>query len=403
MQLYDTLRGKKATLEIPPDRPLTLYVCGVTPYDTTHLGHAHTFLIFDALIRYIRFRGGQVRYCQNVTDVDDPLFERARRDGIGWRELAQREVEQFVKDQRELNMIAPDFFPKVSEEIDGMLPIVERLVELEHAYVRNGYVYYDVSTEPDYGAMARLDGYQELLATANERGNNPNDPNKNDPLDFILWQPSKPDEPAWESPWGPGRPGWHIECTTMATRYLGQQIDIHGGGRDLIFPHHPSEIVQTEPYTGRRPFVRFWVHGGLAWLDGEKMSKSLGNLIFIKDALKEHHADTLRWYLLSFPYREDFHYSREDVTNTTVKVERLRAALRAEGGRGDALDLTRERGHIVELMDDNLQFHIALGVLDNMARKILDAAVSERRVTTAQAQLREMAGMLGFLAADDPE
>ncbi len=395
MLLFDTLRGQKAELAIPTDRPLTLYVCGVTPYDTTHIGHAHTFLIFDMLIRYVRFRGGSVRYCQNVTDVDDPLFERARRDNIHWADLAKREVDQFVTDCRGLNLITPDYFPKVSEEIAGMIPIIERLLAVGAAYARNGFVYFDVSTEPSYGSMARLDGYAELLATANQRGNNPNDPNKDDPLDFILWQTSKADEPSWESPWGPGRPGWHIECTTMATRYLGPQLDIHGGGRDLIFPHHPSEIVQTEPYTGLRPFTRFWVHGGLAWLNGQKMSKSLGNLIFIRDALKQHDADTLRWYLLTFPYREDFHYAREDVEFTDIKMRRMRAALNAAGGAGPELDLSAERQQIIDLIDDNLQFHIALGVLDIMGHKILDSATSSQ-LQLAQGQLREIAELLGF-------
>jgi L-cysteine:1D-myo-inositol 2-amino-2-deoxy-alpha-D-glucopyranoside ligase len=399
MQLFDTLRGHKAELEIPRDRPLTLYVCGVTPYDTTHIGHAHTFLIFDVLIRYVRFQGGSVSYCQNVTDVDDPLFERARRDNIHWADLANREVDQFIRDCQGLGMIAPDFFPRVSEEIAGMLPIIERLVEVEAAYARNGYVYFDVSSEPTYGEMARLAGYKELLDLANQRGNNPNDSNKDDPLDFLLWQPSQPDEPFWESPWGPGRPGWHIECTTMSTRYLGPQLDIHGGGRDLIFPHHPSEIVQTEAYTGERPFVKFWVHGGFAWLDGQKMSKSLGNLVFIRDALKQHDADTLRWYLLSFPYREDFHYSREDVEYIDTKVQRLRAALRADGGSGEALDLAAEREHVIELLDDNLQFHVALGVIDIMARKVLDSGAAGRDIVAAQSQLREMAAILGFQAA----
>ena len=400
MQLFDTLRGYKATLDIPTDRPLTLYVCGVTPYDTTHIGHAHTFLIFDVLIRYIRHQGGQVRYCQNVTDVDDPLFERARRDGVNWNDLAKREVAQFVADCRGLNMIAPDFFPKVSEEIATMLPIIERLIEIDHAYVRNGHVYYRVSMEPTYGEMARLDGYEALLKTANERGNNPNDPNKDDPLDFVLWQVGAPDEPKWDSPWGPGRPGWHIECTAMATRYLGPQLDIHGGGRDLIFPHHPSEIVQTEPATGKRPYVRFWVHGGLAWLDGQKMSKSLGNMVFIRDALKEHDADALRWYLLSTPYREDFHYSTEDVCYIDGKVTRMKNALTVASGSGSVLDLSVQRGYVLELMDDNLQFHVALGVIDIMGREILEAAQAGGDVRSAQAALREMAAMLGFRAAE---
>jgi L-cysteine:1D-myo-inositol 2-amino-2-deoxy-alpha-D-glucopyranoside ligase len=400
MWLFDTLRGQKAELLIPRDRPLTLYVCGVTPYDTTHVGHAHTFLIFDVLIRYIRHCGGTVRYCQNTTDVDDPLFERAARDGIPWDELARRETEQFVKDCRALNLTPPDFFPKASEEIAAMIPIIERLIELGHAYVRNGNVYYDVSTEPTYGAMARVSGYEELLALANERGNNPNDPLKDDPLDFVLWQSSRPGEPTWPSPWGRGRPGWHIECTAMATRYLGPQLDIHGGGRDLIFPHHPSEIVQTEPYTGKRPFVHFWVHGGLAWLDGQKMSKSLGNLVFIKDALRQHSADALRWYLLSFPYRDDFEYVRSDVPQAEQKVGQLKAALAAQGDpRGERLNPEPFRQAYFAALDDDLDTPKALAQISVLSGAILEAASSGYDVRDAQSALRDMANVFGFWAA----
>ncbi|MDQ2997758.1 MAG: class I tRNA ligase family protein, partial [Chloroflexota bacterium] len=252
-------------------------------------------------------------------------------DNVAWDVLARRETAQFVADCAALHMITPDFFPKASEEIDAMLPIIERLIELGHAYARGGSVYFSVKSDPGYGAMARM-GYDEMLATANEHGNNPDDPNKSDPLDFVLWQAQGPDEPAWESPWGPGRPGWHIECTSMATRYLGPQLDIHGGGRDLLFPHHPSEIAQTEPVTGQAPFTRFWVHGGMVSLEGEKMSKSLGNMVFIRDALKEHSADALRWYLLSFPYRDDFDYERKGVVATEGNVAKLRDALAARGG-----------------------------------------------------------------------
>jgi L-cysteine:1D-myo-inositol 2-amino-2-deoxy-alpha-D-glucopyranoside ligase len=400
MQLFDTLRGEKAALDIPQDRPLTLYVCGVTPYDTTHVGHAHTFLIFDVLIRYIRWQGGDVRYCQNVTDVDTPLFERANSDGVAWDALARREIDQFVKDCRELNMIAPTFFPKASEEISAMIPIVQGLIDGGYAYARNGSVYFSVRTDPDYGAMARM-GYAELLQTANERGNNPDDPYKNHPLDFVLWQAQGPGEPAWESPWGPGRPGWHIECTAMSTRYLGEQIDIHGGGRDLIFPHHPSEIAQTESYTGKRPFVRFWVHGGLAWLGGEKMSKSLGNMVFIKDALKQHSADAIRWYLLSFPYREDFHYDGAGVVAAEENVGRLRAALEAQAGPEPAsVDASEVRAAFLAALDDDLQTGPALALIDGLASDILAGAASGQNVRPAQGVLREIAGVMGLWAAE---
>jgi len=400
MQLYDTLRDRKATLDIPHDRPLTLYVCGVTPYDTTHVGHMHTYLVFDVLIRYLRFNGAEVQYCQNVTDVDDPLFERATRDGVAWDELARRETAQFVADCDALNLLRPNYFPKASEEIPAMLPIIERLIAAGHAYARNGGVYYRVKSFPGYGAMARM-SYDELLATANERGNDPEDPNKEDPLDFVLWKPGAPGEPHWPSPWGDGRPGWHIECTTMSTRYLGDQIDIHGGGRDLIFPHHPSEIAQTEAYTGRHPFVRFWMHGGLLWLDGEKMSKSLGNMVFVRDALKQHSADALRWYLLSSPYREDLHYDRAAPAAAEHSVARLRAALRAASGPEPAFDASKARAAFLGALDDDLQTPLALALLGGLASDVLDAASAGRNVHEAQTALREIAGVMGFWVATD--
>lgn len=399
MQLYDSLRGTTAALDIPTDRPLTLYVCGVTPYDTTHIGHAHTFLVFDALQRYLRFLGAEVRYCQNTTDVDDPLFERAQRDGVAWDALALRETEQFRRDCAAMNMLVPTYTPKASDEIPGMLAIIARLVALGYAYARNGAVYYHATMAADYGAMPKLD-YDGLLALANERGNNPDDQNKDDPLDFVLWQPSRAGEPHWPSPWGPGRPGWHIECTAMATRYLGEQIDIHGGGRDLVFPHHPSEIAQTEPVTGKAPFVRFWVHGGMARLGGEKMSKSLGNMVFVRDAIKEHSADALRWYLLSFHYRDDFDYERADVVATEAKVQRLEAALRVPSGDGMALDATAPRATVLAALDDDFDTPTALAALDGLAGAILDASATGGAVDTAQTVLRELAHALGFLAAE---
>lgn len=397
MRLFDTLRGHKADVEIPSDRPLTMYVCGVTPYDTTHIGHAHTFLIFDLLLRYLKYLGATVQYCQNVTDVDDPLFERAARDGLDWQTLAREQTRRFVEDCAALNMIPPDFYPKASDEIPAMIPIIEQLIATGHAYVRRGSVYFRTRSDPSYGAMARL-SYDEMLATANMRGNRPDDPNKEDPLDFVLWTAAVPGEPAWESPWSPGRPGWHIECTTMATRYLGPQIDIHGGGSDLIFPHHPSEIAQTENFTGQRPFVRFWLHGGMVYLDGEKMSKSLGNMVFARDAIREHGADVVRWYLLSFHYREDFIYERDEVAETGRKIERLKAALAAHGGKHLALDVSEAQAHFIAAMNDDLQSGVALSHLDEIAGHILKAAESGRDVRIAQATLRDLAQIFGFWA-----
>ncbi|NTU84238.1 MAG: cysteine--tRNA ligase [Chloroflexales bacterium] len=395
MLLFNSLARAKEPFALPTGRPVTLYVCGVTPYDTTHMGHARTYLVFDVLVRYLRWQGAEVRYCQNVTDVDDPLFERAKRDGVGWQELAERQVAQYQEDCRGLNILPPTYFPRASEEIGAMLPIIERLIELGHAYVADGNVYFSVRTDPDFGKMARM-GYDELLATANQRGNDPGDPRKRDPLDFVLWQTGKPDDPTWESPWGLGRPGWHIECSAMATRYLGDQVDIHGGGADLIFPHHPCEIAQTEPVTGKRPFVRVWMHAGLVWLDGEKMSKSLGNLVFARDALREHGPDPLRWYLLSQHYREEFDYRREAVAQYVALALQLRQAAGARGTEGAPLDLSRAHAEFSAAMAEDLNTPAALAVLHTMIGDTLAAAAEGRDVTNASATVRDLATMLGF-------
>jgi cysteinyl-tRNA synthetase len=395
MQLYNSLTARKEEFAMPHDRPVSLYVCGVTPYDTAHIGHARTFMTFDVLIRYLHWKGARVRYVQNVTDVDDPLFERARRDGVDWRDLARDQVARFQADNAALNIQPPDVFPWASEEIPTMIPIIECLIELGHAYVREGNVYFSVRSDPQFGAMARMD-YDEMLEVANQRGNNPEDSRKVDPLDFVLWQTGNPGDPTWDSPWGPGRPGWHIECSAMSTRYLGDQIDIHGGGRDLLFPHHPCEIAQTEPFTGHRPFARFWMHCGLVWLDGEKMSKSLGNLIFTRDALKLYSANTIRWYLLTTRYREDFSYERKAVPEAAHAVERLTMALRERSGNGPALDLNTEEKALDEALGDDLDTPLALQILHSMANAIHVAAATGRNILAAQEKLRDSATVLGF-------
>lgn len=395
MRLYNSLSREKDTFVVPQDRPVTLYVCGVTPYDTTHMGHARTFLTFDVLVRYLTWQGAEVRYCQNVTDVDDPLFERATRDGEYWQDLAERQTIQLLADYHGLNILQPTYFPRASGEINTMIPIIARLIELDHAYVVEGHVYFSVRTDPDFGKMARM-GYDELLVTANQRGNDPNDPRKRDPLDFVLWKTGKPGDPTWPSPWGDGRPGWHIECSAMATRYLGEQIDIHGGGVDLLFPHHPCEIAQTEPVTGKRPFVRIWMHVGLVWLDGEKMSKSLGNLVFVRDALRDYNADTLRWYLLSQHYQEAFDYQPAEVPRYAQMVALLRRALALPSGTGSLLDPSVPADEFIAAMSDDLNTPAALAVLHMMAATILSSAADNHDLTTYQATLRELAETLGF-------
>ncbi|HLY65029.1 MAG TPA: cysteine--tRNA ligase [Chloroflexota bacterium] len=308
LHLYNSLSGRKEPF-VPQSSPVTMYVCGVTPYDTTHAGHAFTYVVFDVLHRYLRYLGHAVRYVSNITDVDDSILERARQRKVDYRQLGEQQTEQFLKDMADLNVLAPDERPKASEEIPNMLDVVQRMLDRGAAYVVDGWVYFSVNAFPEYGQLGKLER-DDMLRISAERGADPNDPRKRDALDFVLWQPPRDDEPSWPAPWGAGRPGWHLECTAMSLRYLGESIDVHGGGSDLIYPHHESEIAQSELYTGSKPFVRFWMHTGMVRLNGEKMSKSLGNLVLARDLLRDFSAAAIRLYLLSFPYRAgwDFEY-----------------------------------------------------------------------------------------------
>ncbi len=278
MKLFNTLTQSLEEF-IPIDNTVRIYVCGITPYDTTHLGHAFTYVSFDTLMRYLEYTGCKVKYVQNVTDIDDDILRKAREVGMAWDELGRRETERYLRDMDALNVRRPDVYAHASEETPTMIEIIQVLLAKGFAYENGGSVYYSVKRDAEFGGMARaigLNDYHAMLTIANERGNFPDDPRKRDPLDFVLWQAQAPGEPAWPSPWGPGRPGWHIECSAMSMRYLGPQLDIHGGGEDLAFPHHTCEIAQSEHFTGKAPFSRFWVHTGMVHQDGEKMSKSLG-------------------------------------------------------------------------------------------------------------------------------
>ena len=323
-----------------PERPggslLKLYVCGVTPYDSGHMGHAFTFCAFDVLVRWAEASGVRVRYVQNVTDVDDPLFERARRDGVRWDELADGQVKAFVADMDSLGWRPPDVMPRVSREIPAIRAAVERLVNGGFAY-RTNAVYFDVSRYAGYGelchctrrSMVRKLRAEELLGEVGPDA-------KRDELDFYLWRPSEPDEPAWPSRCGTGRPGWHIECTAMSMRYLGEQVDVHGGGRDLRFSHHESERAQSESLTGCVPFSRAWMHTGMVRYGGHKMSKSLGNLVVVQEALERAPAAALRLYLASHRYRADWTFRWEGLEDAARLTARLAELLGGGGGGGTA-------------------------------------------------------------------
>src|ERR671932_1082357 len=309
MQLYNTL-SRRLEPFAPAGPTLTMYVCGVTPYDTTHLGHARCYVVFDLLQRYLRYRGQDVRYVQNVTDVDDDVLRKAREVGLPYLELGNRNLAIFRNDMEALNVLPPAVWPRATVEVPAMLEIAEALVARGLAYERDGNVYFRVAAARDFGALCRW-SREQMIARLREERFDPDDPRKEDPLDILMWQAAAPGEPTWESPWGPGRPGWHIECTAMALKYLGTTIDVHGGGEDLIFSHHESERAQAETYTGMRPFVRFWVYAGTVYAGQAKMSKSLRNLVLVRDLLRNHHPDALRLYLLDHHYRDVWEYERD--------------------------------------------------------------------------------------------
>jgi L-cysteine:1D-myo-inositol 2-amino-2-deoxy-alpha-D-glucopyranoside ligase len=331
MRLRNTETGAVQPLE-PVDRPVGVYVCGITPYDTTHLGHAFTYTVFDVLVRALRAAGQPVRYVQNVTDVDDDIIRRARQLGTTWDRLADTETALYVRDMDGLNVRPPDVFPRASQTIPKIIALVRLLEAQGHAYQREGNVYFRVGSVTEYGRLSRL-SREEMITLSAQRGADPNDPRKQDPLDFVLWQASAPDEPRWESPWGEGRPGWHIECSAMALEHLGPQVDVHGGGTDLIFPHHESEIVQSESVTGVRPFARIWVHVGMLRYQGEKMSKSLRNLVLLGDLLQRFDADSIRVLLLRHHYREPWEYTEDQLQDAAAWTRGVRESAR---GAGDA-------------------------------------------------------------------
>ena len=357
MRLFDTARRDVVAFE--PDELVTMYSCGITPYDAAHLGHAAVYLTFDLLQRRLRDLGHETRCVRNVTDVDDDILRKAREMGVYYLDLAAEEMARFDADMVALGLLPVYSEPRATSAIADILSLIGAVLESGHAYESGGSVYFDVSTFPTFGKMSGFDR-PTMLRLAREHGGNPDDPNKRDPLDFVLWQPSLSDEPAWESRWGAGRPGWHIECSALARRELGDTIDIHGGGRDLVFPHHECEIAQLEAVT-HKPFVGHWLHVGLVGLDGTKMSKSLGNLVFVADLLKEYEPMAVRTALLAHHYREDWEWlpGDADADDAAARLERWRSAPPAGGDDG----LAAVRRHL----DDDLDSPGALAALDELA------------------------------------
>jgi cysteinyl-tRNA synthetase len=395
MKLFNTLTQSIEDFVPIDDKNVTMYVCGVTPYDTTHLGHAFTYVTFDTLRRYLEFRGYSVNYVQNVTNIDDDVLRKARELGVAWDELGDRETEQYLHDMDILNVQRPTVYARATDEIPGMVEIIQSLIAKGYAYESSGNVYFSVRKDPDFGIMARaigLNDYSSMLSIANERGNFPDDTRKKDPLDFVLWQAQAPGEPAWPSRWGPGRPGWHIECSAMSMRYLGPQIDIHGGGADLTFPHHTCEIAQSEHFTGKSPFVRYWMHAGMVYQEGEKMSKSLGNLTLVRNLIKDYTADAIRTVLLNHHYRypwECFPQDLEGATETVELFEQVRTIVGKQPQGGDELLLARFKA----AMDNDLNTPQALLLLRQAAETVI--AKHDEHISTG-AEVLKLTAVLGL-------
>ena len=333
MRLYDTARRTVVPFEpAPPPAEVRIYVCGITPYDSTHLGHANTYLAYDLLIRRLEDLGHRVRMVRNITDVDDSILPKARDLGVDFLELAAAEVARFHCDMEDLNTRAPEAEPRATEWVTEMVALIEDLVAAGHAYTVEGTTWFDVSTWSSFG---RLGGYDAttMRTLAAERGGTPDDPRQRNPLDFVLWQPSASDEPSWDSPFGPGRPGWHIECSAMSMGLLGTGIDLHGGGSDLIFPHHECELAQSEAAAGET-FVKHWMHCGMVGYEGTKMSKSLGNLVFVSDLCKESPPAAVRLALMGHHYRDDWEWHDGDIAESEALLDTLNEAVRQGGASG---------------------------------------------------------------------
>jgi L-cysteine:1D-myo-inositol 2-amino-2-deoxy-alpha-D-glucopyranoside ligase len=355
MRLYDTARAEIVPFE--PGPIVRMYTCGITPYDSAHLGHAATYLIYDILQRRLRDMGHRTDCVRNITDVDDDILRKARELGVHYLDLAAGEIARFDEDMRALNLLPVASEPRATSAIPDILGFIGMVLDSGHAYRAGGAVYFDVSTFPRFGQISHFDR-PKMLELAAEHGGNPEDPFKDDPLDFVLWQPSAEDEPAWDSLWGKGRPGWHIECSALAMRELGTTIDLHGGGSDLVFPHHECEAAQSEAATGEK-FVKHWLHGGMVKLGGVKMSKSLGNLVFVHTLVETHDPAAVRLVLLAHHYRESWDFDGSLLDNAARRLQRWRAAGEGEG----ALEAVRVR------LDDDLDAPGALAAIDEAAAK----------------------------------
>ncbi len=380
MKIYNTLTGKKEEfIPLVPNK-VRIYACGVTVYDYCHIGHARSAIVFDVITRYLRYKGYDVTYVRNFTDIDDKIIKRANEEGIPWNVVAQKYTDEYYADMDRLGVARADIEPKATEYINEMIEIVKGLIDKGFAYEVNGNVYFSVDSFKDYGKLSRRD-MEDMLAGARVEV----DENKRNPMDFALWKKSKEGEPFWESPWGKGRPGWHIECSAMSLKHLGESFDIHGGGADLLFPHHENEIAQSEAYTGK-PFARYWVHNGFITINKEKMSKSLGNFFTIKEVLNRFDPEVLRFFLLSTHYRSPIEFSDEQLKEAESTLDRFYTTLTriddelrkqqveskdfTKAGNDFSNFLSSFKEKFISAMDDDFNTALALGHIFELIKEV---------------------------------
>lgn len=398
LKIYNTLSRQKEEFKPIHAGEIGMYVCGITVYDLCHIGHGRTFVAFDVVARYLRYIGYQLKYVRNITDIDDKIIRRANENGETIETLTNRMIAEMHRDFAALGILPPDLEPRATRHIAEIIELVERLIERGHAYVaENGDVMFDVLSDTDYGALSRQDLEQLQAGSRVEVAEV-----KRNPMDFVLWKMSKADEPSWESPWGNGRPGWHIECSAMNCKQLGSHFDIHGGGSDLMFPHHENEVAQsTCAHDG--PYVNYWMHSGMVMVDREKMSKSLGNFFAVRDVLQHYDAETVRYFLMSGHYRSQLNYGEDNLNQARAALERLYTALRhtdtgAQPAGGEAFE-ARFRA----AMDDDFNTPEAYSVLFDMARDVNRLKSEDKAAADGlAARLRELANVLGILQ-QDPE
>jgi len=412
MKVLNTLTNRLEEFEPLNDKKVGIYACGVTVYDLCHIGHARSAVVFDVIVRYLRYRGFDVKFVRNFTDIDDKIINRANKEGLTWKDIAERYTEEYYKDMDRLGIARADVEPRATEHIADMIEIVKALIEKGYAYtVDEGEaqsVYFSVEKFPQYGKLSKKK-IDELMSGARVDP----DERKRSPLDFALWKASKPNEPWWESPWGKGRPGWHIECSAMSLRHIGETLDIHGGGADLIFPHHENEIAQSEAYTGK-PFAKYWIHNGFVTIDKEKMSKSLGNVLNIRDLLDMYDAEALRLFLLSSHYRSPIEFSHEYIKEAEATLDRVYSTIwriedfenvepKDKSKSKIELNIRNLKSEFEKAMDDDFNTAKALGVIFEFIKELnrfMDKKPSNKEDLTllsyAKKIIKELGGVLNL-------